>query len=300
MDNLQVAIPTYNRSELLGKLLSSIPKNVKVSVSDNGSFTDKELKIKYTNATFISNPIVLDVFANWNVAAKNATSEWVIIPSDDDLFYDNTFKIIQVYIEKYPDVDMLVFGHDLIDECDVKSEGWCLKNEILYDCPFGFDVFKYGVDARMPAVVFKKSMLQKMGYFDENYKLTSGDSDLIQRVLLSGKVAFIPEKVAAYRVWNGALTHQKIATKLWLSEIDFWQNKIKSLGIKSYMEKGLKSINFDAVKDEVYARNLLAGISKIRKKDGFFDSVKFIIENRYPYRANFKTQLVIIKTFLLG
>ena len=41
--DLGVAIPTYNRSVLLDKLLSSIPANVPVSVSDNGSFTDVRL-----------------------------------------------------------------------------------------------------------------------------------------------------------------------------------------------------------------------------------------------------------------
>ena len=48
MRNIQVAIPTYNRSKLLEKLLSTIPQNVKVSISDNGSFTDEKLKYIYT------------------------------------------------------------------------------------------------------------------------------------------------------------------------------------------------------------------------------------------------------------
>lgn len=300
MRNIQVAIPTYNRSDLLEKLLSTIPHDVKVSVSDNGSYTDEKLKTKYTNATFISSPNVLGVFSNWNVAAKNATSEWVLIPSDDDLFYHNTFNVIDLYIKKYPNVDMLVFGHDTIDEYEVKKEGWSVKKEVLLECPMGFNLFKYGVDARMPAVVFKRSMLQEMEYFDENFKLTSGDSDLIQRVLLKGNVAVIPEKIAAYRVWNGALTHQKIATKLWLTEIDLWQSKIKVLGENAFKEKGLNTLNFKSIKDEVYAQNLLAGLKKIRNSDGFLACLRFIIENRYPFMAQFKTQIIILKTILLG
>ncbi|MBW8359991.1 MAG: glycosyltransferase family 2 protein [Weeksellaceae bacterium] len=300
MDNLQVAIPTYNRNELLEKLLSSIPQRIKVTVSDNGSFTELNLKNKFTNATFISSSIVLDVFANWNVAAKNVSTEWVMIPSDDDLFYEFTFEIIQKNIEKYPNADMIVFGYDVIDEFDVKRKGWVVKNEISYESPLGFDIFKYGVDARMPAIVFKTSMLKKLNYFDENYKLTAGDSDLIQRVLLTGSVTFIPEIVAAYRVWNGALTHQKIATKLWLSEIDFWQNKLKNYGIEVYRKKGLLPLQFDSIRDEVYARNLLPGISQIRKTNGFVAALRFIQQNRYPFRADIKTQLILVKVILLG
>lgn len=54
---------------------------------------------------------------------------------------------------------------------------------------------------RMPSVFFKKSFLDKIGYFDEkNFNLTAADSELIQRSLLLGKVAFIPKIVSSYRV----------------------------------------------------------------------------------------------------
>ena len=175
--DLGVAIPTYNRSVLLDKLLSSIPANVPVSVSDNGSFTDVTIKQKFKNADFISHSSVIDVFENWNVAAKNSNAKWLLIPSDDDLFYGDAFDTARNYITKYPNADMLIFGHELIDGDGNSREGWSPKQEIEYIAPTGFEIFKYGVDARMPSIVFKTSSLKRLNYFDEYYKLTSGDSD---------------------------------------------------------------------------------------------------------------------------
>jgi glycosyltransferase involved in cell wall biosynthesis len=299
MDKLQIAIPTYNRNVLLEKLLSTIPSQFKVIVSDNGAFTNQELKEKFPNAKFISHNNVLDVFANWNVAAKNVNSTWVIIPSDDDIFHEEAFTIIENYIEKYPNADMLLFGHDLVNENDEKLKGWNINEELEYSSPLGFDIFKLGVDARMPSVVFKTSLLKKLNYFDESYKLTAGDSDLIQRALLHGNVVFIPKIISAYRVWAGALTSQKIATKLWLDEIDLWQDKISELGIKAYKTKGLNPLNFSKIKDEVYGRNLIAGLSNKRKKGSIFDTMKFLLGNRFPWRANHNTKLQIIKAVLI-
>ena len=299
MDKLQIAIPTYNRNVLLEKLLSTIPSQLKVTVSDNGAFTNQELKEKFQNTKFISHNNVLDVFANWNVAAKNVNSTWVIIPSDDDIFYEEAFTIIENYIEKYPNADMLMFGHDLVNENDEKLKGWNINEELEFSSPLGFDIFKFGVDARMPSVVFKTSLLKKLNYFDESYKLTAGDSDLIQRALLNGNVVFIPKIISAYRVWDGALTSQKIATKLWLDEIDFWQDKISQLGIKAFKSKGLNPLNFSKIKDEVYGRNLIAGLSNKRKKGNIFDTMKFLLGNRFPWRANHKTKLQILKAVLI-
>ena len=299
MDKLQVAIPTFNRSEYLSTLLATIPNNLKVVVSDNGGLTEQYVKDRFPNAKFINQKDVLSVFKNWNSAVCTVDSEWVIIPSDDDVFLDNSFERIFTYLDKYPDKDMLVFGHKIVDEFNHYSKGWKFDKELEFKSPTGYDLFKYGVSARMPAIVFKVSKLQELNFFDDRFILTAGDSDLIQRMLLTCNVIFIPEIISAYRVWQGALTKQKIATKLWLNEVDVWQDKIASLGKECYKYEPVKQ-NFEKNRDEVYASNLIAGIINKRISGSFFSAFSFFISVRFPWKARMKTKLQIFIVLLIS
>jgi len=295
--DITVAIPTYKRDFYLDKLLSTIPADVKISVSDNGAFVHSDLKSKYPNASFISHPTIIDIFENWNCAAKNTLTEWVVIPSDDDLFDVNAFETIKRCTSKHTDADVLIFGHDVIDENDNVTQGWCPSEERVFDSPFGYEIFKYGVDARMPAIVFKREKLEKLGFFDSAYKLTASDSDLIQRVLLTGKSVFIPAVIGSYRIWKGNLTSQKVASIQWLSEIDYWQNKIRSIAAVCYKNISAKP-NFNMIADEVYAQNLLTGISNLKSKSGFLTTFSFLKSVRFPWKARTITKLRIIKALI--
>lgn len=46
---LTIAIPTYNREVLLTKLVNSIPKDINISISDNGSFLSDKFKEQHEN-----------------------------------------------------------------------------------------------------------------------------------------------------------------------------------------------------------------------------------------------------------
>lgn len=298
--SLSIAIPTYNRKDYLHKLLKSIPPNISVDISDNGSYIDDDFSAEFPNATFHPTREVLDVFENWNNAATKGQSDWIIIPSDDDLFFASAFTIIDESIKKHIDADIIIFGHNIIDEDGVKSSGWVPEKHMVFDKPFGFKIFKFGVNARMPSIIFKRRFLENIGFFDTKFKLTAGDSELIQRALILGKSAFIPEIISGYRVWAGGLTSKKIATKQWLDEIDYWQQKVYNLAIDKFKNTSDEKL-ISSLRDEVYARNLLEGLISIRKSNGGMrKNFAFINQNRYPWGARIKTQFFLIKTLILG
>lgn len=289
--DLGIAIPTYNRNLYLCKLLDTIPSNLKVFVSDNGNFVNEDVKLKFSNAQFIHHPEVIEIFDNWNAAAVATASQvsWCIIPSDDDVFFEDTFQIVGEYIKKYPKADVIIFGHKIIDENDNLSEGWIPASEKVYPIENGFELFKYGVNARMPCVLFKSELLKKINFFDSFFKLTAADSDLIQRALLAGTAVFVPKVIGAYRVWAGALTHRRMATKQWLDEVDHWQNKIVGL-----ISAGPYARQAKHIMDEVYAQNMLGGIYSLRKSGTIKDRLRFVISNRFPWRASLKLKFKII------
>ncbi len=115
----------------------------------------------------------------------------------------------------------------------------------------------------MPSVFFKKRFLDKIGYFDDKkFSLTAADSELIQRALLLGKVVYVPEIVSSYRVWQGSLTYEKIASSEWLEEIELWHEKISMLGINN----SVNIFDWKYYRGEIFARNLLAGLSNLYTK----------------------------------
>ncbi len=301
MKKTGIAIPTYNRNKLLDKLLSTIPNDVQVSVSDNGGYVTSDLKAKYKNTVYTTHSNVIDMFYNWNSAIKSIENiDYVAIPSDDDLYSLDSFNVIQETINNHNDIDIFIFGNNFINENDEVIGHYCPKKYEILDPPYGLFHFLYGVNVRMPSVFFKKSFLDKIGYFDEkNFTLTAADSELVQRALLLGKVAFIPKIVASYRVWSGSLTDQRIATKHWMSEIDVWTDKIitlanSTIGIQQTL------FNWQQYKDEVYAQNLLAGLGNLYKSKNYNKVLSYYHEMRHPKHAQLKTKLRIFKVLLLS
>ena len=300
ISQLTIAVPTYNRNDYLVQLLDSIPNDFegKVLISDNGSFITKEISDKYNKYKIYKISPSVNAFPNWNNCVKNVETEWVILPSDDDLFSSNCFDIISETITNNLLGDIFIFGYNVIDYKGDMLGGWMPESK-CFEPPNGFKVFKKGVNARFSSVVFRTDFIKKMGLFDEMFKYTAGDSLLIQKSLLYGRSVFISSIISSYRTWPQNDTNRLIGTNNWLPEVQLWVDKIEIL-LKNDFKDNMPIANLTNFKDEIYARNLCAGLSNRKKKYGMMDSIKFIIQNRYPIHADIKTQLRILGTILLG
>ncbi|MBK0381138.1 glycosyltransferase family 2 protein [Mucilaginibacter segetis] len=297
LSNLTIVIPTYNRQFYLNKLLNTLPVDINIIVSDNGMFLTDEFKAKFINVKFILQDLVIDALQNWNKCIKAVNTDWFMIPSDDDLYYEKSFDIIEKYINQYQNADLLIFGHNVINENDDLISEWRPKKLLEMAPPSGFNILKYGVEARFPSMLFKTSKVQQLGYIDESYKLTAGDSKLIQMIALTGKVVFIPEIIGAYRTWPNNSTVLTLGTAGWLAEIDRWQNDIEYY-IKNQIP--LSPVrNFKKIRDEVYGRNLVGSIINKKAKSNFRDVLFFLKNVRFPWHASFITKLKILKALLL-
>ncbi|VVS90862.1 NAD-dependent epimerase/dehydratase family protein [Desulfoluna spongiiphila] len=292
LNNICVAIPTCNRTELLEKLLCSIPHNIKISISDNGNFISP--KVKNKNISYFSTQQIIPMFENWNNALRNIDHcKYVVVPSDDDIYYNNSFGIIENEIWNNPDIDIFIFGHNLMDENEHIISSYCPRSYKKYNPAEGFSEFQSGVLARMPSVVFKKTFLDKVGYFDESFQITAADSELIQRALLFGKALFVPTIISGYRVWSGGLTAKKIATKEWMDEIELWTNKTAKIAFEQLTINGFK-FNKAKFKDEIFAQNLLAGLLSLVKAKRYRQAILHLNSFRFPRKARLITKLRLL------
>lgn len=301
LNKLTIAIPTYKRNDYLVKLLMTIPVSFegKVVISDNESYVTDEIKSRFSNFTFIGSDQKLEMFQNWNVALEYVNTEWFVLPSDDDMFCEQSFEKINSVLKQNPQGDIFIFGHNIIDESDNVIYSWSPLKFSFYEKAEGFKIFMKGVEARCPSIIMRTELARKMGFFDESLEFTAADSLLIQKCLLFGKSYFVPEIISSYRVWPNNFTNQLIATKKWMDKIELWTDKLGFIlrkdFVNDYSEKKIKNL-----KDEIFAQNFLAGLIRIRKKEGFLAMLKYFRLNRYPYRADFKTHLFFIKVILLG
>lgn len=290
-NKIAVAIPSFKRPIDLGALILSIDSAVPIYVSDNGNFLSDEFKREHSRVT-ISCPSleVVPQFVNWNNAAKLPSEDWVLMPGDDDIYYPDSFKIIRRYINQFGDSDMLIFGHKQVD-ADYHVFGEWMPNRLLTcDAPSGFEIFKYGVPARMPSIIFKKSLLRRLNYFDESIELVA-DSDLIFRALLMGKTTFAPEVISGYRVWLGGATSYLSATSRWLNGVLCMVRKLEMM----LGEHPVYSQRARMICAEIYAANLLSAARQLNGNRGVLDVVKLLREYPYPKRAKLRTQLKLVR-----
>jgi GT2 family glycosyltransferase len=292
---LGIAIPTYNRENYLRILLNSIPEEIEVAISDNGNCTSPEFKNEFSNREFYGTDTPLKIFDNWRKSIEHLDTEWICLASDDDIFYENAFVSFFNYHKKFPDAEIIIFGHDFIDENGKVLGDWKTPHLIMADAPDGYNEFKFGVDSRQISVFFTKKLYQRVGGLDETFKVTAADSDFMQQALINGKALFVPEIVAGYRIWTKSVTNSFNVTKEWMEEVTLWQAKIQKELSKLGFPKGEIATNTN----EVLARNLLSGLYTLRKQGvGLKKSVNYLNEHKFPVHATLKTQLKILQCLL--
>jgi hypothetical protein len=289
---LGIAIPAYKRTELLDRLLKSIQAPFPVTVSDNGGNLPSEFKERHASVRFLVGPEV-PVLRNWNRAAESQSSEWIVMPGDDDLYYPDSFETIERVLLGHPTADIVFFGHHIIDERDSIRETWQPEHE-LHVAPRGFDRIRLGAPARPPSIVFRRSLYERLGGFPEDFKITAGDNHFYQRASLVGTVLFASEVVSGYRVWNAGSTSTTIATSDWLREVDHWCTTIQA-----FCADHTSYRYTNALRDEIYMANLRAGIRALKERGQYVAAWRHVIANRYPFRASPAAQVKLLAHLLL-
>ena len=84
-----------------------------------------------------------------------------------------------------------------------------------------------------------------------------------------------------------------------MDEIDIWTDKIIALA-NNKLTKLQNTFDWDKYKDEIFARNLLAGMNNLYKNKYYKKVKQHFLTNRYPKNAMFVTKLRILKTLMFA
>ncbi|WP_128545217.1 glycosyltransferase family 2 protein [Larkinella soli] len=167
---LSVVTPSYNQADYLERTILSVLNqnypNLEYFIMDGGS-TDGSVEIirKYERylAGWVSEKDKGQVDAI-NKGFRRATGDLVGFQNSDDTFAPGAFQAVAEAVRKHPDDDVF-YGHMyIIDEADVITENmrvlpFCAECQLFE----GMQIFNQ-------AFFFKRSMLDRFGYFDEQYR----------------------------------------------------------------------------------------------------------------------------------
>jgi GT2 family glycosyltransferase len=158
----------------------------------------------------------IGLYEAWNVAVKEATTEYVMNYNTDDRLFPAALNVLTCYALKYPDVDIFYQNafitysenHEPLKSFYVFTKQHT-HEKLLQACYGG------------PFPMVKRKAIQEVGYFNQKY-IMSGDYDMWLRLSKAGKKFMrIEEYLGSY--YNnpiGLSTNPETRNKQWLEDCE--------------------------------------------------------------------------------
>ena len=211
-----IAIPTYNRSELLKGSLEGVLAqdyaDFQVIVLDNASTDDTEAVVGSfadSRITYARSETNIGAFRNWNRAIEINSSPYLSILSDDDVLLPGFIRESVLALDNHPHA---AFSAAQVDFIDINGDPLHVTDTELSDklpegLINGLEFIHHIVDGRKwilrtSAVMFRASALAVVGPFDIPHSKYMNDLNLYLRMAAQFDIVFIA-KLAQIRFHVG-------------------------------------------------------------------------------------------------
>lgn len=235
-DLVSICIPTYNGENYLQETLNSISqqtyRNFEVIISDNLS-SDKTLEIVNSWKALQDFPVYvfsnsnLGIGSNWNYCIENSSGKYIKFLFQDDLLKSDCLEKMHLFFEQHKNIKFLACKRNFLDCTKVSNsenvKDWIKKYGNLQskfmndDRPYHIitkKIFKKDYFFESPtnkigepsAVMFKKSIIKKVGYFSTELKQIL-DLEFWYRVLMDYDIAILNEHLITFRIHDSQETN---------------------------------------------------------------------------------------------
>ena len=217
---ISISLVTYNNSKVIEKCINSIfniTNNIdfEIIIIDNNSSdnTVKIIKNNFKNVKLIKNDKNIGFGAAHNIAIKLGKGKYHLVLNPDIIFTENTIEKLINFMEENSDVGLvspkIVFPDGTIQHLCKRSP--CLFDLCVRRFTPGFvqGLFKKRIDyfemretgynkiMDVPYLsgsfmLFRRSILEEIGGFDENFYMYAEDADITQRAAEISRTVFYP------------------------------------------------------------------------------------------------------------
>lgn len=221
--DISVIIVNYNVKELVDNCIASIytannnEYSLEIFLVDNNSIDEspEHIENKYPEVIVIRNSRNIGFSKANNIAIKKASGKYILILNPDTLLEENTFKKLIKFCEDHKNTgavtSKLILGNGKLDSACKRSfptpsvaiprilglSSLFPQSKIFgkYNLTYLDEDKTWEVDAICGAFMFiPKDVLEKTGYFDEDYFMYGEDIDLCFRIKKHGfKIYYFPE-----------------------------------------------------------------------------------------------------------
>ena len=153
----------------------------------------EEYKNQHDNLNRMIEESVIPLYVSWNKCIEQSTSEYICVWNIDDLRTPDSLEVMVDALDKNSDIDF-VYGNFMIVNSFGSKDGR-LVNTLQY-----LDQLKTGMIIG-PFFMFRRSILEKCGMFDEQFK-SGGDYDFAMRLVRAGKGLCLPN-ISGYYLDEG-------------------------------------------------------------------------------------------------
>ena len=246
-DLVSVIIVNWNGKKWLGKCLNSLYKqtyrNFEIIFVDNASVDGSVEFVKefYPKVKIIINKENLGFAGGNNVGYENSIGKYIMLLNNDTFVTKDFLEILVDYLDRNKNVGIvqpkmyLTRGEKLLDS----AGSFLTKTGFLKHTGFVTDRGQYNqikeiFSAKGACMLIKKELIEKIGFFDEDYFAYFEETDFCWRAWLAGyKTVFLPQAVIYHDM---GLTSGKFSS----SFIDYhsFKNRIGTL-VKNLEAKNL-------------------------------------------------------------
>ena len=303
MKGISIIVPTYNRQEFIEDAIQSVIEqdyegNLEVIVSDDGSwdstleiaesFGNKVIILKKDKGCLSQGPS-----STRNRGLKAATKPYIGFLDSDDFYLPDHLKNMTTVLENNPNLGFVFCRTLELKEVNGVNvfKPWTHSQITLNDILNPVVSRDHVVNTN--CFLFKKSVFEKVGVFNENYS-NGEDGDLWMRISEQFKGAFVDHYGVAYRVQHGAEQLTNISNeKFKKCSLIIHKNAIQryhNLKLRSpFRIFSLKHAILHLKYSDFRFKYFLCYICLIfRYPLPFFESVPFLfsglLRNKYPYQ----------------
>ena len=282
-----IVIPNYNGIKYIEDCLRSIRKQtvpVKVLVVDNGS-EDESLKViknKFPEVKLIELGMNTGFAHGVNEGIKAADTEYIFLLNNDTVIQEDATEQLLKAIKRYPNAfsisaKMLALkGEHLIDDTGdyYCALGWAFTQGKDADRKL-FNKRKKVTSACAGAAMYRKSLLEQVGGFDDAHFCYLEDVDLGIRARIAGFDNYYEPSAIVYHAGSGSSGSRHNAFKVRLTSANNLYLIYKNMPVVMFIIN-LPLILLGIIIKQVYF--LKKGLGSAHAK-GLYDGLKKIIRN---------------------